>query len=149
MISAATVGGQVINYSSRFTIQGMTGAWTSTAAQADFKTVSGTGGPSTQNQVSNNPAGGAGAGAAGGSYTIPYQMQTGLTRYAPMQLIPGSKITAKVTGPQFSSSAIQFAKAFLPTPSEVTTMSASATFSVSSIENTVSSRILSNYLNCG
>ena len=138
MIAAATVGGQVINYSSRFTIDKMTGTWATTAAQADFKTVSGTAGPPTQNQVSENAAAGAGAGAPQGDYTIPYALQSGLTKYAPMQSQPGTKITAKATKPIYAKSAVQYAITFLPTPSQVTTLTQSVTFSVSSMENTVS-----------
>ncbi|KAE8151495.1 hypothetical protein BDV25DRAFT_152613 [Aspergillus avenaceus] len=77
---------------------------------------------------------------AAGAYTIPYQLQTGPTRYAPMAKKPGSTIPAanKTPTPQFPTSAYDIATTYLSTPSVQTTVSASLTYSVSSVENTAS-----------
>ena len=131
MISAAT-GGTVINYSDRFTLSGMTGTFPPNV-KAGIQGVTGTSGPAAQNNVNNNAAG-ADVGDATG---VPYTMQTGLTKYAPMQRIPPTKITAKAASAQFPTSQVVIAKTFLPTPKQVTTLTASGTFSVSSMENTV------------
>lgn len=139
MMSVATEGGQVINYSDRFTMTGMTGTTPPnflTAAQQ----VSGTKGRATVNQI-NNDAGAdpaAGAAPAGGDFAIPYASQSGLTKYAPMQPVPPTKITAKTPTPLNPTSAYTIAKTWLPIPTILTTLTASQTFSVSSRENPVS-----------
>ncbi|KAK1141361.1 Cell wall synthesis protein kre9 precursor [Aspergillus melleus] len=73
-----------------------------------------------------------------GAYTIPYHLQTGPTRYAPMAKKPGSTIPAKLPTPQFPTSAYSVATAYLPAPTVQATMSADRTYSVVSIENTAS-----------
>ena len=134
MISSAT-GGTVINYSSRFSLSGMTGTFPPKVEEG-IKGVTGTGGPPTQNNVNNNAN--AGAGGAAGGFSVPYSLQTGLTKYAPMQGRPGTKITAKQASAQYPTSSVNLAKTFLPTPVQVTTMTMSGTYALaSSIENTV------------
>ncbi|MCJ1319938.1 hypothetical protein MMC15_005274 [Xylographa vitiligo] len=136
-------GGTVVNYSQRFSVSGMTGAWPSPAIQAAFTTTKGilTAVPATVNTITNGvpnapPAGG---GVADGQYGVSYQFQTtGLTKYAPMQLRPGSTITATNTAPLFPPSIFTVAPTYLPTPSIVTTITQSVTFSVTSIVNPAS-----------
>ena len=135
MISSAT-GGTVINYSDRFSLSGMTGTFPANV-QTGLKGVTGTGGPATENNIDKNAAAPAAGGQAGGPYAVTYTAQTGLTKYAPMQGKPGTKITAKSPKPQYPTSAFKLAKTFLPTPSQVTTNTVSATYSVSSKENQV------------
>ncbi|MCJ1420290.1 hypothetical protein MMC32_006647 [Xylographa parallela] len=121
----------------------MTGAWPSPAIQAAFAATKGalTAVPATLNTVTNGvpnaPA--AGGGVADGQFGVSYQFQTtGLTKYAPMQLRPGSTITATNTAPLFPASAFTVAPTYLPTPSIVTTVTQSATFTVTSIVNPAS-----------
>lgn len=134
MISVARAGGTVINYSSRFSLTGMTGTFPPQVI-AGVGTVSGTNGPATENNVAQAAPGG--AQQAAGAFGTPYTLQTGLTRYAPMQPQPPKTITAKNPTPLWPTSAVQFATTFLPRPSQVTTLTQSGTFSVSSMENTV------------
>ena len=134
MISTAP-GGTVINYSGRFSLSGMTGTFPA-AVQQGLAGLTGTAGPPTENNIASNPDAGAATGA-GGPYAVTYTAQTGLTKYAPMQGKPGTKITAKSPTPQYPTSSVQFAITFLPTPSQVTTITMSATYSTSSMENTV------------
>ncbi|EME43883.1 hypothetical protein DOTSEDRAFT_71630 [Dothistroma septosporum NZE10] len=140
MIATATDGGTVTYYSSRFNMPGMTGttpAEYATAAAA----VSGTDGPDTVNAVANNAAAAnAATGAAGGEYTVPYALQTGLTRYAPMQGVPPTKITLKNFTPMYSTSAYTIATTWLPKGSIVTTLTESQTFKATSIENTAAAQ---------
>ncbi|KAL6717031.1 Cell wall synthesis protein kre9 precursor [Lecanora helva] len=136
MISTAT-GGTVVNYSDRFTLSGMKGTFPPNVEQG-IKGVTGTGGPKTENNVDKNAAEVPANGQAGGPYAVTYTAQTGLTKYAPMQGKPGTKITAKNPTPQYPTSSVKIAKTFLPTPSQVTTMTVSATYSASSHENTAS-----------
>lgn len=123
--SIGAKGEQVINYSDRFTISGMTGVFPANVVTG-LKTVSGTDGPSSTAQEA--PA--AGAGGAEGQYAIPYAEQTGLIKYAPMLTPPGPKITAKKAKARYPTSSVSFAKTFLPTPKQTTTMTASQTASV-------------------
>lgn len=141
MISTATKGGTVINYSDRFSLTGMTGTFPPNV-QAGIKGVTGTGGPATENNVNSQAGAVPAAGQAGGPYAVAYTAQTGLTKYAPMQGKPGTKITAKSPKPQYPTSSFKLAKTFFPTPSQVTTMTVSATYSVSSVENTVCACLL-------
>ena len=135
MISTATEGGTVINYSDRFTLTGMTGVTPPNYVSA---IPGGTAGPATVNQVANNAGAAAPAAGAGTGDGVPYNLQTGLTKYAPMQPIPPTKITQKKVTPLFPTSAYTVAKTWLPQASIQTTITASQTFSVQSRENTVS-----------
>jgi len=135
--------GTVVNYSQRFSVSGMTGAWPSPAIKAAFAATGGTltAVPATVNTVTNGvpnaPA--PGGGVADGQFGVSYQFQTtGLTKYAPMQLRPGSTITATNTAPLFPASLFTVAPTYLPTPSIVTTTTQPVTFSVTSIVNPAS-----------
>ena len=103
--------------------------------QAGIKGITGTDGPKPENNIvaaNDNPA------AANGATDAPYSMQTGLTKFAPMQRKPGTKITAKTASAQYPTTPYTIAKTALPTPKQVTTITASPTFTVTSMENTVS-----------
>ena len=119
---------------------GMTGT-TDPAYVTAAAAVSGTDGPETVNQLANNaqanPAGGAGAVAAAGAYTVPYALQSGLTKYAPMQSVPPTKITLQTLKPMYSTSKYSIATTWVAKPTILTTLTESQTFSVTSIENTV------------
>ncbi|KAF2035294.1 beta-1,6-glucan boisynthesis protein-like protein [Setomelanomma holmii] len=135
MVAVGKTGGQYITYSSRFSYSGMTGAWPATAAvQTGLKNIDGTDGPAT---VDNTNKAGDAANPAAGDYGVTYTMQTGLTRYAPMQPVPPTKITAKNTKPLYPTSSVQIATTRLPIPKVQTTLTQSQTYSVSSRENTV------------
>ena len=72
-----------------------------------------------------------------GAYTIPYALQTGATRYAPMAKRPGSTIPPGKPTPQNPTSSYSIATTYLGPPLVENTKSASRTDTVSSIENTV------------
>lgn len=104
-----------------------------------LKTVDGTEGPPTQNNIQSNQQGGGNAPGAGGDFGVTYTAQTGAMRYAPMPKVPPSKITAgKNPKPLYPASAVQFAATNMPLPTQKTTVTQSFTFSVASVENTVS-----------
>ena len=134
MLATATAGGQVTTYSSRFTLSGMTGTFPASVITG-LQSVTGTDGPPAVNQVAAPAT--AAAGAAG--FDVPYQLQSGLTKYAPMQPVPPTKITAVNTSPQYPSSSVVLATTFLPIASIVTTLTQAQTFAVSSHPNTVRS----------
>lgn len=132
MVAVAKAGGQLITYSDRFSYSGMTGTFPANVQEA-LPDISGTTGPSTNDQTGKNAA----KDPAAGDYAVEYTMQTGLTRYAPMQPIPPKTITATNTKPLFPTSSVQIAKTILPIPSIKTTLTQSQTYSVQSRVNTV------------
>ncbi|KAK5092258.1 Cell wall synthesis protein kre9 precursor [Exophiala xenobiotica] len=132
-------GGTVINYSSRFTLSGMTGTFSS-AVQAGLADVSGTAGPKTDNQVAN-PQNAAPAGSVAvdaGQFSVPYTMQTGAIRYAPMAVKAPSQITAKGNARQYPTSAWNiWSRKGMPAPDATQTVTNPFTYSVQSMEPTI------------
>ncbi len=131
--SVAKEGGQMINFSPHFTISGMTGAFSS-KIQLGLP-VSDTAARDPINQVANNPAGGM-DGQDG--FGVPYNEQTGPTRFAPMMVQPPTSITKKNTAPQFPTSSVSIATTYMPVASVATTITQSNTHIVQQVENTVS-----------
>ncbi|KAK5105086.1 Cell wall synthesis protein kre9 precursor [Lithohypha guttulata] len=136
----AAPGGVVYNYSPRFSLTSMTGTFPANV-QSALSSISGTDGPPTLNQITN-PAAGAGAGAAAGapagSYSIPYTMQTGPVRYAPMAKVAPSKITAKGNARQYPTSGYNvWSRTGMPGPNASQTVTDVFTFAVSSMEPTI------------
>jgi hypothetical protein len=134
MTSVKADGGSVINYSSRFTLTNMVGTFTADVITA-LGTVTGTAGPPTQLvAAAGAPADGTGA---DGQFGIPYNEQTGLTKYAPMQPLPPTSITQQNTSPLWPTSSEPIATTFLPIPSIQTTITQNPTYAFTSHENTV------------
>ncbi|KAK5942468.1 Cell wall synthesis protein kre9 precursor [Knufia obscura] len=134
-------GGTVINYSSRFTLSDMTGTF-SPAVEAGLADVSGTDGPETDNQIANPQnaavAPGASAAAGGPEYQVPYSMQTGVIRYAPMAVRAPSKITAKGDARQYPTSDYNiWLRTGMPAPIPTQTITDLFTYSVQSMEPTI------------
>jgi len=142
IVSTSTTGGQVINYSPRFSLSSMTGTLPATVIAAINALPAGTTtGPATSGSGLDpaTPANGAAGGSYSNSYVVPYTMQTGPIRYAPMQPVPGTQITAQSASMAYPTSSVSVATTYLPPATQwQTTMTQSQTFSVASIENTVS-----------
>jgi len=138
LMSTATAGGTITTYSSRFTLTGMSSTFSPAVAAANAGVTS-SAPPAAKNALAANANAAAGT-AAGGLFEISYNLQTGLTKYAPMQPVPPTAITKKDTAPLNPTSAVQFATTFLPNPSQVTTLTASQTFSVASHPNTAATQ---------
>lgn len=112
----------------------MTGAFPDAVAQANTA-VKVTTGPPNQNQV---VVPGAAPGAIDpGAWGTPYNLQTGLVRFAPMQPIPPTKITKADVNPLWPTSSVPLATTFLSKPPMTTTQTQPQTFSVQSHANTV------------
>lgn len=105
----------------------------SQSALDGLKNVDGTDGPARVDQTSNGAAPG-----VEGDFNVEYTMQTGLTRYAPMQPVPPTKITKNKATPLHPTSGFTIAKTFMALPKIQTTITQSQTFSISSRENPVS-----------
>lgn len=137
MESVATVGGTVINYSKRFSLTGMTGTFPQ-AVLDGMEDVTGLDGPPTKNDVAGQQASQT---IAEGLYGVPYNEQTGPTKYCPMQPLPPTKIIKDKPTPLWPTSGVTFAKTFMPTPQQVTTLTLAQTFSVASRMNDVRRRL--------
>ncbi|KAH7382630.1 hypothetical protein DE146DRAFT_669364 [Phaeosphaeria sp. MPI-PUGE-AT-0046c] len=135
MQAVGKTGGMLITYSNRFSYSGMTGTFPDIVKKG-VSDIGGTTGPKTEDTTVKAGAANPAAPAAG-DYGIEYTMQTGLTRYAPMQPVPSKKVTA--TGnpkPLYPTSSVVIAKTRLPIPSVQTTITQSQTYSVKSRVNT-------------
>jgi hypothetical protein len=138
MVAVAKAGGELITYSDRFSYSGMLGKWDA-AAKTALATIDGTKGPkAVDNTVAAvKPANPVAAAPEAGDFDVEYTMQTGPTRYAPMQPVPPTKVTATNTKPLYPTSSVKIATTFLPIPDIQTTITQSQTYSVSSRANTV------------
>lgn len=127
----------MISHSPRFSYTGMTGVWPA-AVKTGLDGIKDTSGPkNVDNTVKAGDKPADGAVPADADYGMAYTMQTGPTRYAPMQPVPPKSITAKDTKPLYPTSSVSIAKSRLPIPSIKTTLTQSQTASVQSRENTV------------
>ncbi|KAF2636778.1 hypothetical protein P280DRAFT_408362 [Massarina eburnea CBS 473.64] len=132
MVATATKGDTYTVYSKRFTMTDMTGTFNDTVL-ASLEEVTDSSGPDTLDSIGKR----ADTVVPTSMYDVEYTMQTGATRYAPMQPIPGTKITKSTASPLFPTSSVSVAKSHLPIPSILTTVTQSQTHSVSSMENTI------------
>lgn len=148
---ASGPGISVVNYSPHFTLTSMTGTFSPNLLHGAHS-LAPTSASSEIEELRIRQAGGLEPGVEGlgvrarvgardvdgaNPFTIPYQLQTGLTRYAPMAKKPGTSITAKTATPQYPTSSYEIATTYLPQPTVQVTISAPVTYSTSSIENTV------------
>ncbi|KAI9927347.1 hypothetical protein MW887_002959 [Aspergillus wentii] len=124
----------IINYSSRFTLTGMSGSFSSHLMNGINSVVDSNALPIGEEHEREELRKRQNVGA----YTIPYSLQTGPTKYAPMAKQPGSTIPAKSPTPQYPTSHYSIATTYLPEATVQQTLSAAATYSVSSVENTAS-----------
>ncbi|KAG9534328.1 hypothetical protein KCV01_g27970, partial [Aureobasidium melanogenum] len=124
----------------RFGLTGMTGTFT--AAQQQGVTAAGTDTsfvPDASHELnSGDTATATTAAAEAGLFTVPYHLQTGLIKYAPMQPMPGTKITAKTPSMMNPSSSFTIFSTYAPPASITYTVTESNTVSVSSRENPAS-----------
>ncbi|KAJ4310481.1 Cell wall synthesis protein kre9 precursor [Neodidymelliopsis sp. IMI 364377] len=130
MVAVGKTGGELTTYSDRFSYSGMTGTWPVTVQKA-LDDLDVTTGPDTVDGTTEDAAN-----PAADEYDVEYTMQTGPTRYAPMQPVPPTKVTATNTKPMHPTSSYTIATTFLPIPSIQTTITQSQTYSVSSRVNT-------------
>ncbi|KAK6007813.1 hypothetical protein QM012_004627 [Aureobasidium pullulans] len=140
MISTGVDGGTDIVYSPRFGLSGMTGTFSAAVLQGI--TAAGSDTSFTPEAAHNLVTAGAGAAttaaAEAGMFTVPYHLQTGLIKYAPMQPMPGTKITAKTPSMMNPSSSFTIFSTYAPPASITYTVTETNTVSVSSRENPAS-----------
>ncbi|KAL4916895.1 hypothetical protein BDW62DRAFT_92623 [Aspergillus aurantiobrunneus] len=73
---------------------------------------------------------------AGNPYTVPYPLQTGPTRYAPVAKKAGTAVAKTSPTPQFPASPYVIATEYMKPGTVETTLTASETLSVTMMENT-------------
>ena len=116
----------------------MTGQFSATVQQA-LQDVSGTAGPSTENNINAAAASAPAAAAGPAQFNVPYGQQTGAVYYAPMAVRAPSQITAKGNARQYPTSAYSvFQRTGAPKPNVQNTLTQPVTYSVQSMEPTVS-----------
>lgn len=111
--------GRIIQYSPRVILNDMTGTYE----------PSGNGAPPA-GEVSYNDAS-----LISKSFTVPYTLQTGRTRYAPMQLQPGSTITATTWSRRFPTSAVTYFSTITGQPNVSSTITPGWSYTMSSLVN--------------
>ena len=136
MISVGKTGGTIQNFSSRFSLKGMTGTFPVNILNG-IKKVSGTKGPSTVDQIVH-----AEGDEVEGDFDVPYNKQKGLTKYAPMQPVPKTKMKEGKHTPLNPTSSVPIATTFLPAAKIETTITKEQTFKKPSETNTVSVDII-------
>lgn len=114
--------GYSIQYSPRFTLSGMTGT---------LKASAGGDSDPPDAQVNVGEAAGAASTVNSASLTLTYTLQTGKTRYAPMQMQPGSKVTYKLSASRrYPTSAVSYFTAYQSKPYPVTTVTPSWSYTI-------------------
>ncbi|KAH8594954.1 hypothetical protein B0O99DRAFT_512995 [Bisporella sp. PMI_857] len=123
----ASGAGTITNYSPRFSLTQMTGVFSPSIAAITTITA-----PPAVNQI----AAAAPANGGTGDFATPFNEQVGNIRYAAMQPIPSTKITATNTAPLYPTSPLVIATTVMGNPTILTTITQAQTFSVSSHANT-------------
>lgn len=119
--------GETIQYSNRFQLKGMKG---STATIASLTIPVTATGEAPAGQTSDSPEH---AEDLSKLSTVPYTLQTGRTRLAPMQMQPGTKITAKTWSRRFKKSKVESTYASLKkSPNVMTTLTPDWSYSPAS-----------------
>jgi len=74
------------------------------------------------------------------SFSIPYTLQTGLTRYAPMQMQPGSVLTKNKSSwsRRHPTSAVTFFTSIRPSPAQSSTITPGLSYTMTSVVNDAS-----------
>lgn len=125
-------GGYTIHYTDRFELTGMSGAASDFTFSASLFSVTGDG-PDAQTQL-----GGATATINSASFSVAYTLQTGKTRYAPMQTQPGSSISYTMYSTRLPTSAYTPYSTLSPSPNVYSTITPGWSYTVTSAYNTAS-----------
>lgn len=105
--------GNTIHYSPRFFLTSMAGGTSFTYSD----TIQ----PVGQTAINTDTAQ-ASASIDTRSFTVPYTMQTGISRFAPMQMQPGSTMTATTWTRKFATSAVTYYSTFRTSLDQLTTL---------------------------
>lgn len=117
-------GGYIIRYTNRVNLKGMTGTYAPSGSGSS---------PSGEYSSGENAAEAASASSA--SFSLTYTAQTGKTRYAPMQMQPGSTVTVTTWSRRFPTSAVTFYSTAQPSPVVRSTITPGWSYTMSSFVN--------------
>ncbi|CCH46949.1 Cell wall synthesis protein [Wickerhamomyces ciferrii] len=128
-IYAKSAKGFTINYTNRFSLKGMTGSYQPNGNDASP--------PSGQTSLAGDDNGPTNTGDISKSFTIPYTMQTGKTRYAPMQTQPGTTVTRAKSDwtRKFQTSAFTYFTSAKHSQSVYSTITPGWSYTISSVIN--------------
>lgn len=124
-----------IHYTNRFVLTGMTGAASQFSFPANLFSVTGDA-PSPQISVAGQGTPTASIDSA--SFTVPYTLQTGKTRYAPMQTQPGTVVTYTMYSNRHATSAYTPYTSLSPSPNVYSTVTPGWSYTVTSTFNSAS-----------
>lgn len=113
-------GGYIIRYTNRVNLKGMTGTFIPSGS-----------GPSPYGEMHDIDSGE----DISTLSTVPYTAQTGKTRFAPMQMQPGSTITVSTWSRRFPTSAVTYYTTANPSPNVLSTITPGWSYTMSSLVN--------------
>lgn len=116
--------GYTLHYSNRFELTDMDGTLSSSVSSVTYTT-----GPSPMTSVTST------ATINSASFSITYTLQTGISRFAPMQLQPGSTVTATSWSRKYPSSAVTFYSTFRTSLDQLTTITPGYSYTLNSYTN--------------
>ncbi|CAI5758859.1 unnamed protein product [Candida verbasci] len=120
-----------IHYSQRFRLTDMSGS-----NVVNKQTTTATFSMSvTGAQPGDQAVGFASASVDSASFTVPYTLQTGRTRYAPMQMQPGSKVTATTWTRKFPTSSVSYYSTKMKSPNIQSTITPGWSYTAESAVN--------------
>lgn len=123
--------GYSIHYTNRFELTGMSGSAGSFTFAASMFSISTGDKASPQTDITSEGS------INSASFSVTYTLQTGLTRYAPMQTQPGSKVTHTMYSTRLATSAYTPYTSVSPSPNVHSTITPGWSYSVTSLINTV------------
>ena len=126
--------GDTIHYSPRFSLSGMTGAATFTYTYSTQ--------PPAITEIHTGDSNNGGTTINSASFSIPYTLQTGKTRYAPMQMQPGSKVTATTWTRKFPTSKVTFYSTYRKSLDQVSTITPGRSYAMTSDINFASPALM-------
>ena len=126
--------GDTIHYSPRFTLSGMAGAATFTYTYSTQ--------PPAITEIHTQDSNNEGTTINSASFSIPYTLQTGKTRYAPMQMQPGSKVTATTWTRKFPTSKVTFYSTYRKSLDQVSTITPGRSYVMTSDINCASPALM-------
>ncbi|WPK24776.1 hypothetical protein PUMCH_002067 [Australozyma saopauloensis] len=129
-VYAQFADGFTIHYTPRFTLTGMSGLANTLTFPTALLTATGDV-PQAQLQV-----GGTQVSVDSHSFTVPYTLQTGKTRYAPMQTQPGTQVTYTMYSTRLPTSAYTPYSSLSPSPNVYSTITPGWSYAVTSLFNT-------------
>ncbi len=124
-----------LHYSGRFFLTGMTGTTITATGIVDQQATPQTSLLGGKNDDAPTGTTGLDLAVVSRSMTVPYILQTGLSRYAPMQVQPGTKVTATTWTRKHPTSSVSYFTALVPSPACISTVTPGWDYIITSAMN--------------